>query len=653
MTIKHRPSCPLPPNTHAPKPPDSSSTPTPSPVPTPTTTPSPSPSPSPDNCPTTVPHTLAPVSTPVRQPPTAPDPVPAIPPVPPPGLFNLGNTCYLNSVVQVLYHTPDFRAAIINWPGLSDDDHSLDLTFAADLVAALRSVFKSLDQAYANAQLKARAHLPAHSLSLHSSAALPTPLSPSHVHSSAPSRQTPEPSLSRSMSSRTHPRRLRSHTQTDPPSKPAHLSAMYIDDDDDDDDDEPFLPDDDEDDDDEDEDDDDDDEEEDDDKLHHSNSARRSRHPMDRDLPLDPSPRTPSRRTQPLRQMHTPPVPAPAPPLASSTNDLDLLRDGVDYVAPHDIIALLRNEHRCLEFDARGQQDAHEFLRFLLDKVNDCMQAGGDDFEEQQDENDHLSNMALPSRRRRTPEHDGLDMPAAKRRRRGSSSVRSPETSPPRSPSPMPIRTDLVTQLFGGKAVTATRCEECEERTERAEHFLDVSLPVEPDKSLAWALTSQGQPEVLAGDNKYKCDECHTYCEAKRWWQLAALPKVLTVHLKLFAFDAPVSGESGGKVSVAMPCPLSTTWHKWCSPGCVEKNDEYRLTAVIVHEGTDANSGHYYSYIYKADEGGWFCFDDSKVTAVAEVELTERLFTSTRSRRTAYVLFYSHMSNVDSLCVDR
>lgn len=214
-------------------------------------------------------------------------------------------------------------------------------------------------------------------------------------------------------------------------------------------------------------------------------------------------------------------------------------------------------------------------------------------------------------------------------------------------------RRNLVPDLFQGRAVTATRCYECESQSQRPEMFLDVSLPVEHGKSLDWALSTQCVEEQLLGPNKYHCDVCKTYTEAKRWWQVASLPEVLTVHLKLFAYGSRLTG-IGGKVSVAMPCPVRTKLAEWCDMDCRERNDEYILTSVIVHEGTGASSGHYYTYICKTEQAQqWYCFDDSLVTAVSEEDLKQRLFTSMKTKRTAYLLFYSNASDLKAHAAHR
>jgi uncharacterized UBP type Zn finger protein len=41
---------------------------------------------------------------------------------------------------------------------------------------------------------------------------------------------------------------------------------------------------------------------------------------------------------------------------------------------------------------------------------------------------------------------------------------------------------------------------------------------------------------------------------------------------------------------------------------------EYRLFSVVVHEGTHANNGHYYSFVKKrrGDDYEWLLFNDEK-----------------------------------------
>lgn len=282
--------------------------------------------------------------------------------------------------------------------------------------------------------------------------------------------------------------------------------------------------------------------------------------------------------------------------LAASQPDPSF-EENIHYIAPEALISLLRDESLCTEFDARGQQDAHELLRFLLDKLS------------------------LPRPNTNIP--------------RSNPSPKRPRRHPP----------NIVSSLFEGRALTATRCDECESHSTRSESFLDLSLPVEPDRSLAWAMSTQCAAERLYHRDKYFCEFCNTYTEARRWWLLSALPTVFTIHLKLFAYGARLSGP-GGKVGVAMPCPMTVSLAEWCTVDCLRREDVYKLTGVIVHEGNGASSGHYYSYVCHQREGQWFCCDDSFVSHVSEEEVRLRLFTSMKTRRTAYLLFYTNVNQL-------
>ncbi|CAK7356823.1 unnamed protein product [Dovyalis caffra] len=59
------------------------------------------------------------------------------------GLFNLGNTCYMNSTVQCLHSVPELKSALVNYPSQKSSD--LDQT-SHMLTAATRELFNELDK---------------------------------------------------------------------------------------------------------------------------------------------------------------------------------------------------------------------------------------------------------------------------------------------------------------------------------------------------------------------------------------------------------------------------------------------------------------------------------------------------------------------------
>ncbi|XP_050234120.1 ubiquitin carboxyl-terminal hydrolase 7 [Mercurialis annua] len=59
------------------------------------------------------------------------------------GLFNLGNTCYMNSTVQCLHSVPELKSALVKYP--SDKRNDVDQT-SHMLTAATRELFNELDK---------------------------------------------------------------------------------------------------------------------------------------------------------------------------------------------------------------------------------------------------------------------------------------------------------------------------------------------------------------------------------------------------------------------------------------------------------------------------------------------------------------------------
>ncbi|RMC08754.1 hypothetical protein DUI87_15004 [Hirundo rustica rustica] len=118
---------------------------------------------------------------------------------------------------------------------------------------------------------------------------------------------------------------------------------------------------------------------------------------------------------------------------------------------------------------------------------------------------------------------------------------------------------ELVEKLFQGQLVLRTRCLECECFTERREDFQDISVPVQEDelskseessetilfssfsraktemKTLKWAISQFASVERIVGEDKYFCENCHHYTEAERSLLFDKMPEVITIHLKCFA----------------------------------------------------------------------------------------------------------------------
>uniref|UniRef100_A0A3P8SV91 Ubiquitin carboxyl-terminal hydrolase n=1 Tax=Amphiprion percula TaxID=161767 RepID=A0A3P8SV91_AMPPE len=180
----------------------------------------------------------------------------------------------------------------------------------------------------------------------------------------------------------------------------------------------------------------------------------------------------------------------------------------------------------------------------------------------------------------------------------------------------------LMERLFQGRLVLRTRCLECESFTERREDFQDISVPVlddqpsspddlsevSPDpktelKTLKWAIAQFASVERIVGEDKYFCETCHHYTEAERSLLFDKTPEVITIHLKRFSANGleldPYAGLS--KVNTPLQTPLTLSLEEWCTRPSATKGQHYQLFAVVMHSGVTISSGHYTAYVRMSD----------------------------------------------------
>ncbi|XP_060890364.1 ubiquitin carboxyl-terminal hydrolase 1 isoform X2 [Labrus mixtus] len=181
---------------------------------------------------------------------------------------------------------------------------------------------------------------------------------------------------------------------------------------------------------------------------------------------------------------------------------------------------------------------------------------------------------------------------------------------------------DLMERLFQGQLVLRTRCLECESFTERREDFQDISVPVlddqpsspedlskvSPDpkpelKTLKWAIGQFASVERIVGEDKYFCETCHHYTEAERSLLFDKTPEVITIHLKRFSASSLELDPYAGlcKVNTPLQTPLTLSLEEWCTRPSSKKGQRYQLFAVVMHSGVTISSGHYTAYVRMSD----------------------------------------------------
>uniref|UniRef100_A0A7M4EGJ8 Ubiquitin carboxyl-terminal hydrolase n=1 Tax=Crocodylus porosus TaxID=8502 RepID=A0A7M4EGJ8_CROPO len=125
----------------------------------------------------------------------------------------------------------------------------------------------------------------------------------------------------------------------------------------------------------------------------------------------------------------------------------------------------------------------------------------------------------------------------------------------------------------------------------------DESSEISPEpktemKTLKWAISQFASVERIVGEDKYFCENCHHYTEAERSLLFDKMPEVITIHLKCFAASGLEFDCYGGlsKINTPLLTPLKLSLEEWSTK---PTNDTYGLFAVVMHSGITISSGHY------------------------------------------------------------
>lgn len=272
-----------------------------------------------------------------------------------------------------------------------------------------------------------------------------------------------------------------------------------------------------------------------------------------------------------------------------------------------------------------SQQDAHEFLGFILNSLHAANTA-----EEEDSNSSSKENFAAK---------DNCDC--------------------------------IVHQTFSGLLKSTVTCPSCKTTTTTLDPFMDLSLDIRSTAisfkkqklklangttgaketapmDLTECLDRFTSAEILSSDS-YHCRKCSSSQTATKKLSLSRLPPVVPIHLKRFSHSKSSSHSSKVETKIRFPFSLDLTSYTTSSSakskdekirnGDSKANDSsgdatespkpiYELSSVIVHKGKIDN-GHYISYSRQGDE--WFRFDDSMVVQVDEKEVLGA---------EAYMLFY-------------
>ncbi|KAL2930555.1 Ubiquitin carboxyl-terminal hydrolase 5 [Bienertia sinuspersici] len=133
--------------------------------------------------------------------------------------------------------------------------------------------------------------------------------------------------------------------------------------------------------------------------------------------------------------------------------------------------------------------------------------------------------------------------------------------------------------------------------------------------------------EPLVSEPDMKCPQCEERRQASKKLDLWRLPNVLVIHLKRFSYNRSIKH----KLDTFVNFPIyDLDLLKYIANKNNLDPQLYELYALINHYGS-MGSGHYTAHIKLLDENRWYSFDDNQISAITEEEV---------KTNAAYVLFY-------------
>ncbi|KXJ21295.1 ubiquitin carboxyl-terminal hydrolase 48 [Exaiptasia diaphana] len=172
---------------------------------------------------------------------------------------------------------------------------------------------------------------------------------------------------------------------------------------------------------------------------------------------------------------------------------------------------------------------------------------------------------------------------------------------------------DVIQKQFGGEYVYVTKCDNCGNKSMTLSQFFELDLNIQGHSSLSQCIKEFLKEEELNGDNQYFCMACNSKQNAKRYIEIQALPPVLNLQLLRFVFDRKTGYKKKLNSHVQFPDVLSLDGFLRNDAKQDTSDAVYDLTAVLMHQGTSAYSGHYVAHIRDTEANTWYKFNDEDI----------------------------------------
>ena len=207
---------------------------------------------------------------------------------------------------------------------------------------------------------------------------------------------------------------------------------------------------------------------------------------------------------------------------------------------------------------------------------------------------------------------------------------------------------------------------ECPYYSQTDEPFYRITLDIKGHKNLEDALDAYVKGEILDGDNQYYVEKFNKKIPIKKRTSIKKIGNQIIIHLKRFEFDFVTF--QNNKLNDYLKFPLKINLKKW-TRAFIRQNEvddknenniteeekenlddekmSYELTGILIHSGSNLQSGHYYSFIKDQESDKWYKFNDSSISEInIDKDLEKECFGNIDNAinqfgKGAYLLFYT------------
>ncbi|CAF1420306.1 unnamed protein product [Rotaria sp. Silwood1] len=191
----------------------------------------------------------------------------------------------------------------------------------------------------------------------------------------------------------------------------------------------------------------------------------------------------------------------------------------------------------------------------------------------------------------------------------------------------------IIVDLFYGTYLSTITCLDCTYTSHNYEPFNCLTLPISSTNqcTLEDCLRHFNEDEYLSDDSKWFCPGCQCLCNRKRRLEIYKLPKILIIQLKRFQINYEMNWIKNNTLVLYPENNLDL--NQYCSLSSPSQSS-YTLYSIINHDGS-LNDGHYTTFCRDImdNQQQWFECDDEIIKYLH----SDNLYFNSK----AYLLFYT------------